>query len=154
VDCYSVSPHDFYIFLKLFLSIFFFNIELVDNYNCSFPHKTLWIVYSISLHESFFFFFFYNFFQNCLCCFYVFNIKLVENLALYFFSLKHCGLLQSFPTWFFLLCFFKKLFLSILFFKYWAGWKLQLYISSQNTIDCYSVSLYGFFPFIFFNVFF
>ena len=30
-----------------------------------------------------------------------FNIELVKNLVLQFFSLKHYGLLQCFPTWFF-----------------------------------------------------
>jgi hypothetical protein len=56
--------------------------------------KTLWIDI-VSLHRSFFFsfiffmifVFLYIFFQNYLCCFYSFNIKL-ENLALYFFFFK------------------------------------------------------------------
>jgi hypothetical protein len=59
--------------------------------------------------------FFYDFFQNCLCYFYFFNIKLIENLASYFFSLKHCGLLQSFPTYFFVMNFFKIIFVNFIF---------------------------------------
>jgi hypothetical protein len=61
VDCYSVSSHDFvfvWFFQNCLCQIYFFNIELVENYNykslqirlnhvgkhCSFHHKTLWIV--------------------------------------------------------------------------------------------------------------
>jgi hypothetical protein len=55
-------------------------------------------------------FFFYDFVQNFICQFYFFNMELVENLVLNFFSLKHCRLLQCSPTWVFLLllflCFF------------------------------------------------
>jgi hypothetical protein len=60
---------------------------------------------------------FFNFFPELFCWFYFFNIELVENLALYFFSLKHCGLLQYSIVWFFfLLWFFLKLSLSIVLF--------------------------------------
>jgi hypothetical protein len=103
---------------KLSLLILFFNIELVENYNCSFSHKTLWIAIVFIYMGLFFFYdfvFLYDFFQNYLCYFYFFYIKLVENLSLYFFSLKYCGLLQSFPTYFFLLWIFLKLSLSIFF---------------------------------------
>ena len=118
MNCYSVSPRGFYVFFNDFFQnylcrFYFFHIELIENYNCGFPHKTLWIAIVfpyISLFSLFLWFlFFYDFFQNCLCCFYFFNIKLIENLVLYFFSLKHCGLLQLFPTWFFLIMIFSKL---------------------------------------------
>ena len=86
-------------FLKIIFVEFFFNIELVENYNCRFPH--------MFFSKNFFFFFFY-----------FFNMELVENLALYFFSLKHCELLQCFPTWFFFsfFIFFPELSMLILFF--------------------------------------
>ena len=54
--------------------------------------------------------FFYDFVQNFICQFYFFNMELVENLVLKFFSLKHCELLQCYPTCVLLLllflCFF------------------------------------------------
>jgi len=96
VNCYSVFPHGFYVFFydffqNYFCRFYFFNIELVENYNCNFPHKTLWIAIVFSYMSLFFIFFFYDFcflydiFQNYLCCFYFFNIKLIENLTFYFF---------------------------------------------------------------------
>ena len=93
MNCYSVSPHSFYYFFsKLFVDfIFLIYIELVENYSYSFSHKILWIA-TVFPHMVFFCFF-KDFFQNCICRFYFFNIEMVENLALYFFSLKHCGLL-------------------------------------------------------------
>jgi hypothetical protein len=135
----------------------------------------LWIAIVFS-HMVFLFHFFI--FQNYIFQLYFFNIELIENLVFYFFSLKHCWLLQCFSAWFFfvfvflwfslklsfsilffnielvknysynmwekhcnfpckllwiatvffstwffsvLLCFFLKLSLSILIFKYWAG---------------------------------
>jgi hypothetical protein len=79
----------FMIFSKILCRFYFFNIELVENYNCSFPHKTLWIAIVFLYIDLFFMIFvsLYDFFLNCLCCFYFFNIKLVENLAFYFFFL-------------------------------------------------------------------
>ena len=61
----------------------------------------------------FFLFFFYIFFKLFLLIF--LNIKLVENLAILFFSLKYCGLLQYFPTWFFFFIF------MIYFFSFQTG---------------------------------
>jgi hypothetical protein len=111
VNCYSVSPHSFfYCFFQNCFSILFFNIELVDNYNCGFSHKTLWIA-TVFSHM----FFFYEFFQKFICRFYFFNIELVENLALIFFSLKHCGLLRCVVTCFF--SFFVCFLFCMIFFK-------------------------------------
>ena len=53
------------------------------------------------------------FFKIIFFNFIFFNIELVENLVFLFFSLKHCGLLQCFPLWFF---FFLELSLLIFFF--------------------------------------
>ena len=50
LQCFSTC-----FFLKLSMSIFF-NIELVENYNCRFPHM----------------FFFHFFFKNCLLFFFIF----------------------------------------------------------------------------------
>jgi hypothetical protein len=117
------------IFLKLSSSILFFlilswlrititsKVKHVEKH-CSFPHKTLWIA---TVFPTWFFcvfflcFFVMFFFFNYLFWFYFFNIELVVNLALKF-KKKHCGLLQCSPIWFFLLWFFPKLSLSILFF--------------------------------------
>ena len=60
-------------------------------------------------------FFLFYFFKNCLCRFYFFNIKLIENLALWFFSLKHCELLQCFPTWFVFMIFSKIISVNFFF---------------------------------------
>jgi len=51
--------------------------------------------------------------------FYFFDIKLIENLALLFFSLKHRGLLQCFHTrfLFFLMIFSKFIFVNFIFFN-------------------------------------
>jgi hypothetical protein len=94
-----VFPHIIFFcygFFQNCLSILFFNIELVDNYNYGFSHKTLWIA-TVFPHMLFFKILFIDFI--------FFNIELVENLALLFFSLKHCGLLRCFLT-LFVLCFF------------------------------------------------
>jgi len=78
-----------------------------------YPPLFLWVLHFFFLFFPkivFFFFSNYDFF---------FNIKLVENLVMQFFSLKHYGLLQYFITWFFLWFFsffFPKWSLSILFF--------------------------------------
>ena len=111
MNCYSVSSHSFfcYGFFQNCLSILFFNIEVVDNYNCGFSHKTLWIA-TVFPHLLFFFVF-----QNFICRFYFFNIELVENLALLFFSLKYCGLLQCFLTCFVFVFFFCMIFSKIIF---------------------------------------
>jgi hypothetical protein len=62
--------------------------------------------------------FFYDFFQNYLCRFFFFNIELVKNYnynkaksyeeSVVVFLTKHCGLLQSFSKWFFILFYWEK----------------------------------------------
>ena len=54
--------------------------------------------YSVS-NMIFFSFFgvFFIFFPKIVSVDFFFNIELIKNLALYFFSLKHCELLQCFP---------------------------------------------------------
>jgi len=144
VNCYNISPCDFcfatvflhmFFFPKLSLSNSFFNIELVENSALTFPT----CFFSISFHLFCFFFpkivffCFFNFcvfFQNCFCWFYFFNKELVENWALYFFSLKHCGLLQCFLTWFFFFHFFMIVFFFRIVFvdffsSYWADWEFS-----------------------------
>jgi hypothetical protein len=113
--CYSVFPYVF--FSKLSLSNFFLilswlRITIVDFPTCFFP----------KIFSSFFLFFFQNFF----CWFYFFNMELVENLALYFFSLKHCELLQCFPTWFF--------FLFLFFFQNCLCWFYFFHIELVNNL--------------------
>jgi hypothetical protein len=70
--------------------------------------------------------FFFLFFPKVvfLFCFFIFfklwfffNIKLVENLVMQFFSLKHYGLLQYFITWFFL-WFFSFFFSQMVFIDF------------------------------------
>jgi hypothetical protein len=43
LNCYSIPLRDFFInFFKIvFIDFIIFNIELVKNYNCRFPHETL-----------------------------------------------------------------------------------------------------------------
>jgi hypothetical protein len=64
----------------IFCRFYFFNIELVKNYSCSFFHKILQIA-TVFPHIVFFRFF-YDFVRNYICQFYFFNMKLVDNLAL------------------------------------------------------------------------
>jgi hypothetical protein len=75
--------------------------------------------YSVSLHGSFFFFFsffLYDFFQNCLCCFYFFNITLVENLTLYFFLKNTVDCYSHSPyIFFFVMNVFKIVFINFIF---------------------------------------
>jgi len=73
---------------------------------------------------------------------------MVKNLDLYL-KKNIVSCYSHSPHYFFVMIFLKKLSLLILFFKYWGGFELQMYISSQNTIDCYSVFLHDFFPFVF-----
>ena len=98
MNCYSVSPHSFfcYGFFQNYFSILFFNIELVDNYNCGFSHKTLWI--ATVFPHMFFFLFFMNFSK---ILFFDFSFLISSWLRIqlcYFFSLKRCGLLRCFLT--------------------------------------------------------
>jgi hypothetical protein len=59
------------------------------------------------LRLSFFYYFFCVFFQNYFCRFFlIWNWLKIQNLVLYFFSLKHYGLLQYFLMWFFFMNFF------------------------------------------------
>jgi len=126
----TMFPHMVFMFFlwfssKLFLSILFFNIELVENYNCSFSHKTLWIaivfIY-MGLFSSFFFssflwflFFYMIFLKIIFVTSIFFYIKLVENLSLYFFKKKTLWTATVFPHIFFFLWIFLKLSLSIFF---------------------------------------
>jgi hypothetical protein len=118
--------------------------------------------------------FFYDFFQNFLCWFYFFNIELVENYNYnkakimwekhYSFPNKTLGLLQYLPTrFFFSYDFFKIVFVDFIFLILsWLRITITsktkscgeaLYLSSQNTVYCYSVSNKVFF-FSFFLCFF
>jgi len=120
--------------------------------------------YNISLHG----FFCYDFFQNCICRFYFFNIELIENYYYnkakimwekhYSFPNKTLGLLQYLSTMFFFSYdFFKIIFVDFFLILSWliiiitSKTKLcgkTLYISSQNTVYCYSVSNMVFFLFL------
>ena len=62
--------------------------------------------------------FFFFFSQNYLCQFYFFNIELVKNLALQFFSFKilWIAMVFSYKVFLFYVFYFSKLYLSILFF--------------------------------------
>jgi hypothetical protein len=82
-----------------------------------------------------------------------FNIKLVENLTLYFF-LKHCGLLQSFPTCFFFCYeFFQNCLCQFYFFNIEL---IENYncIFPHKTLYIATVFPYMFFFLLFFYVFF
>jgi hypothetical protein len=87
VDCYSVSPRGFFFlwfFQNYLCQFYFFNIELVENYNykslqirldyvgtyCSFHHKTLWIA---TVFSTWFF---------CPCFFVFFFILFLKKLSL------------------------------------------------------------------------
>jgi len=71
VNCCSIFPYDFFmIFSKIIFVDFFFNIELVKNYN-------------------------YN------------KTKSYEENIVVFLT-KHCGLLQYFSKWFFILFYWEK----------------------------------------------
>jgi len=122
-------------FQIIFFNFIFFNIELFVNYNYmslqirlnhvgkhySFHYKTLWIV-TVFLTWFVFPFFgvcFVIFFSKIVYVDFFFNIKLIGNLALYFFSLKHCELLQCFSMWFFY-DFFQN-YLCQCFFEYLVG---------------------------------
>ena len=104
------------IFLKLFLSILFFNIELVKNYSyniwrkhCSFPHKLLWIATVFFSHMVFFLFFYKIIFVNFI--FLILSWLRITITSKYkakscgentvTFLTKYCGLIQFFLTWFF-----------------------------------------------------
>ena len=122
--------------------------------------------YCISLHG----FFCYDFFQNFLCQFYFFNIELVENYnynkakimweKYYSFPNKTLGLLQYLPTrFFFSYDFFKIIFVDFFLILSWLRITITsktkscgeaLYLSSQNTVYCYSVSNVVFFSFFVF----
>jgi len=128
----------------------------VEKY-CSFHHKTLWIA---TVFPAWFFypcffcvFILFYFFKNYLCWFYFFNIELIENLALYFFK-KTLWIATMFSHMIFFMIFFKIIFVDFFLILSWLKIiitiKLNhmgkaLLFSSQNTVDCYSISLNGFF---------
>jgi hypothetical protein len=66
----TVFPNMVFIFLVMIFSkiicLFFFNIELVENYKCSFFHKTLWItiVFRYMVFFIIFFYFLYDLFSK------------------------------------------------------------------------------------------
>ena len=123
----------------------------------SFSFPNIFLFQNCLLLFLFYFLFFYIFFQNCFCRFYFFNIEMIENLALYFFLLKHCGLLQCFPTCFFFSFFydfFLELSLSILFFSYWAGWQFSFVVFSLKHCGLLQYSPWFFFVMIFFKIIF
>ena len=70
---------------------------------CSFHHKTLWIatVFPTWYFSLFLVFVLLFFFSKIVSDDFFFNIELIKNLVLIFFSLKHYELLQCFPMWFF-----------------------------------------------------
>jgi len=113
VNCCSVFPYDFFIiFSKIIFVDFFFNIELVKNYNYnkakSYEESVIIFLkntvdcYNISLNGFLFYFVGENIvvfftkhcqllhrfflrvfsFQNYLCWFFFLNVKVVDNLAL------------------------------------------------------------------------
>jgi len=100
-----------FFFLKLSLSIFF-NIELIKNLALQF-----FSLKHYELLQCFPIWFFYDFFQNYLCWFFL-NIELVKNYnynkaksyeeSVVGFLTKHCGLLQYFSKWFFILFYWEK----------------------------------------------
>ena len=143
--CYSVSPHVF--FLIIFVD-FFFNIELVENSDLTFP-------------ACFFFHLFLLFFQklSSFFCVFFFRIFFVDFIFLIWswlkiqfcsiFSLKHCGLLQCFPHgffFFFMIFFFCRIvFVDFIFFILnWLRIQLRSFFL-KNTVDCYSVPPQDFF---------
>jgi hypothetical protein len=125
------SPMDFlfyfFIFQNYICQFYIFNIELIENLVLYFFFKTLFIA-TVFLHMVFFLFlfFFYDFLQNYLFWFYFLilswlriTVTIYEESTAAFLA-NYCGLLQCFFHMVFpvLLCFFLKLSLSILFFKY------------------------------------
>ena len=118
LQCFSTWFLFFFVFLwfflKLSLSILFFNIELVNNYSynmrgkhCSFPRKLLWIATVFFPHGFFMFFFSKFIFINFIFLILSWLRSTItsetkscgENIVA--FHTKHCGLLQFFLTWFF-----------------------------------------------------
>jgi len=100
--------------------------------------------YNVSLHG----FLLNIFFQNYLCQFFFILSWLRIELCSY---LKQCRLLQCFPTWFlpcysvsphvFLIdVFFPNIFLSNLFFSYWAGWQFSFFFLKHRwLLQCFSI---------------
>ena len=96
LQCLSTWSFFLIIFSKKKFSIFFFNIELFENYNymslqirlnhmgkhCSFHHKTLWIVTLFPTWFFFLFLCFVIFFSKIVSINFFFNIELIKNLAL------------------------------------------------------------------------
>ena len=118
----------------------------------SIPHMLF--LFSFSFFPKiilFFSFFCFYVFLNYLCRFYFFTIKLVENSALQFFSLKYCRLLQCFSKQFLLCysifstCFFSKIIFVEFIFLILRWLRIQFCrFFSLNILDCYSVSPHGF----------
>jgi hypothetical protein len=137
VNCYSVSPHGFFLwfFPKWSFSILFFNIELIKNYSynmwgkhCNFPRKLLWI--TTVFFSTWVFFYFLCFFKKIIFVNFIFKIlswlrititskakSCGENTIT--FLTKHYRLIQFFLTKFFFqffLCFFFVILFSKIIF--------------------------------------
>jgi hypothetical protein len=87
----------------LFLNYNYKSLQIRLNHvgkHCNFHHKTLWITTVFSIWLFFFFWCLFRYFFKLFLSIF-FNIELIKILALLFFSLKHCELLQCFPMWFF-----------------------------------------------------
>ena len=103
-----------YFFSSKIVSVdFFFNIELIKNLALLFFFfKTLWIV-AVFSHVIFLWFF-----PKLSLSIFFLNIELVKNYnynkaksyeeSVIVFLIKHCGLLQYFSKWFFILFYWKK----------------------------------------------
>jgi len=105
-------PHGFYIFFMIFFKIIFVDFIFLIlswlNYNCNFPHKTLWIAI-VFLYMGLFSFFFLFF---MIFVFYMIFSKL--SLLLYIFFFKTLWIATVIPHIFFM-NFFKIVFFNFIF---------------------------------------
>ena len=150
MNCYSVSPHDFclatvfphMILFNCLYRIYFFYTELVENLALQFFFKHRWLLQCFPT-----WFFLLWFFSKFSLSIFLFLILSWLKITTVDFLMKRYRLLQFFPARFFSFRFF-VIFFKIFFVDFilliLSCWKLQLYISSQNTIDCYSVFLNDF----------
>jgi len=118
-----------YELIQFFLTCFFFPVSFVFFCNICFQNYLCWL---LQCFFAWFFLFFYDFLWNFIFQFYFLILSWLKITVTPYekntvtFLTNYCGLLRCFfPLGFFffpvLLCFFLKLSLSILFFKYWAG---------------------------------
>jgi hypothetical protein len=71
LQCFSIRFFFYDFFQNYFCPFYFFDIELVENYNYIFPYKILWIATVFPYMVYFFFVFLWFFFQNYLCWFFL-----------------------------------------------------------------------------------